>query len=120
MTMKVGLRVVVLVTSCLLALAVHFGIFELRYTWYIKSQDASFIFGGYILSILLIGASWIWRPSRFFVGVTGLLALIFPPLLRSDAFAPVDAKFLTFVAASVLLLIGATELRRGILGSNTR
>jgi len=98
----------------LVALIVHFAMFELRYNWYLDSAGVSFLRIGYAICLLAIIALWIFFPSRALVAGVGLASYIFPPLLRGDKFAFIDWKFAALMLLSVCLLLVATEVRRRI------
>jgi len=101
----------VFLVSAAIAIAVHFFVFAFRYMWYVKSDAAVFLLAGYAICMLLIILLWIFKPSPILVGIVGLAAFAFPPLLRSDDFVRWDAPFIGFVLVSLLLLIGATVVR---------
>lgn len=99
------------------AITVHFVLFLFRYAWYLKNEDFNFIFFGYALCVIGIVAAWKFFPSRIFVMIIGLFAFVFPPAFRGNSFAEIDIRFTGFLAASLILLVGATELRRRCRGS---
>jgi hypothetical protein len=94
------------------ALALHFFLFELRYAWYLNDDDFSFIRIGYGVFLLTVVVAWCFYPSRVLVSVIGAAAFAFPPLLRGGVFASITLGMVPFVLLSILLLLGATELRR--------
>ena len=95
-----------------IAIAVHFFLFELRYVWYLNGDDFSFIRIGYGFFLIAVVLAWCFYPSRVLVSVIGAAAFAFPPLLRGEVFASMTIGMVPFVLLSVLLLLGATELRR--------
>lgn len=103
-------RLLTFLAVALLALGVNFMTFELRYMWYVSTNDAQFLRIGYFVCILSIVMFWLLFPSPILVAALGLMGLIFPPLLRSDVFVSVDWQFAGFVVLSLLLLVGATKL----------
>jgi hypothetical protein len=110
--MKIGvLPPFAFIVAATIAIAAHFFVFAFRYMWYVKAGTVEFLLFGYGICLLLIILLWIFKPSTILVGTVGLLALVFPPLLRSDDFVRWDAPFIGFVLVSILLLIGATLVR---------
>lgn len=103
------------------AIAVHYLMFELRYVWYLNVDDSRFVHTGYNICVFTIILLWVFFPSRILVAMMGFATFLFPPLLRGDRFpsllageVPGDGGVVGFVLFSVLLLVGATELRRRI------
>lgn len=94
-----------------IAIVVHFFIFELRYVWYLNG-DFSFIRIGYGVFLVAVVLAWCFYPSRVLVSAIGAAAFAFPPLLRGEIFASLTLGMVPFVLLSILLLLGATELRR--------
>jgi hypothetical protein len=99
------------------ALAVHFFLFQLRYGWYLKPDEFRLLLIGYLLCFCAILFLWLRFPSRFLVATVGLVAFVFPPVLFGENFVAVDVKFSVFVIFSLLLFVGATELRRRMGGN---
>lgn len=112
LTMKPLTARVLFFVVAILALVVHFLLFQLRYGWYLKADDFSFLLAGYAVCSLAVIALWALLPSRLLVAATGLIAFIFPPMLQGNKFVPLDVRFAGFVMLSLLLLVGATELQR--------
>lgn len=99
------------------ALAVHFFLFEMRYTWYVTSSDYWALTGGYAACAGAIIVCWAILPSRALVGLIGLLALFFPHFIYTASDRPllgrsIDSWTVGVAIASVALLVFATQLRR--------
>jgi hypothetical protein len=96
------------------AVAVHLFLFAFRYGWYLQPDETRFLVVGYTMTVGALIALWIIFPSRLLVALAGLVAFLFPPVLREGEFVSLSLSFLPYVLLSILLLIGATELRRRI------
>jgi hypothetical protein len=97
------------------ALLTNLLLFQLRYVWYLSSEDFTFLMGGYAACILGIILLWLRFPSRVLVATIALLVFIFPPLLDSYKYVNLDSDFFIFVLCNLLLFIIATELRRRLV-----
>lgn len=97
-----------------LALAVYFLVYELRYNWYLKASDGAFVRLSCIASMLTVAGLWVFFPSRTLVAGIAFIGFLIPPTYESGLFVKLDWRFAPWVALSVALLVGATELRRRI------
>jgi len=95
----------------LIAILVHWTTFEIRYIWYPGPTEYVFLRGGYAMCLIVILFLWAFFPSRLLVLSVAVITFLFPPLLRRDAFVPIDWSFAIFTQLSILLLVGVTELR---------
>jgi hypothetical protein len=95
-----------------LALGVLWFLFEVRYMWYVKSDDFYFLRIGFFIGVVAIISLWTLYPSRLLVALIGACTFAFPPALRAGQFVMLDAKFGIFVIGALLLLVGATQLNR--------
>lgn len=117
------LRWFVFLLLATVAIAVHYLMFELRYVWYLNVDDSRFVHTGYNICVFTIILLWVFFPSRILVAMMSFATFLFPPLLRGDRFPSLlagevpgmkDWRFIGVVLFSILLLVGATELRRRI------
>lgn len=105
------------VVCALVALAVHWLVFEMRYMWYVTVEDANFmrsIYAACAAGILLL---WAFFPSRIAVVLVGIFALFFPHLFFSAHARPllgrsIDLPDLGIALIAIVLLFLATHLRR--------
>ena len=100
-----------------IALAVSWLIFEMRYMWYVKSDDFEFLRNGFAGGAAIIVLLWLFYPSRILVGLTGMAIFVFPPLFDRSRFVPVDGAFFVWSCGALLLFLLATELRRRAISS---
>jgi hypothetical protein len=100
------------VIFAVIAVLIHWTSFELRYMWYPRSPEAAFLRTGYTICVGMIVLLWSFFPSRLLVLAVGVIAVLFPPVLRGDAFAAVDIRYMIAALPSILLLMAVTELRR--------
>lgn len=96
----------------LVAMAAHAFTFAFRYLWYLSPGAYSFAIIGYLLCALGIVFLWVRKPSLVIVGALGVIALIFPPILRPKDFVGVDVVYGIYAIVAVALLLGATYYRK--------
>lgn len=109
--------IVAFVISAVVALAVHYFMFEMRYMWYVSADDAQFmrmIYGACVGAILLL---WAFFPSRIVVALVGAFALFFPHFFYTAAARPllgraIDGQGMAVAGVAIGLLVLATHLRR--------
>lgn len=94
----------------IMALVVSWFVFEVRYMWFVDIDNFRFLRVGFLVGIGLIIASWAIYPSRLFVAAAGISLFLFPPILRSSQYVPVDGAFLVWACGAIALLLVATEL----------
>lgn len=94
----------------IVALVASWFVFEVRYMWFVDVENFRFLRVGFLVGIGLIIVSWAAYPSRLFVAATGTSLFLFPPILRSSQYVPVDGAFLVWICGAVALLLAATEL----------
>jgi hypothetical protein len=102
--------------SALIALAVHYFMFEMRYMWYVSAEDARFmhlVYAGCLGAILLL---WAFFPSRIAVAAVGCFALFFPHFFFAPDARPllgraIDLQGIGIALIAVSLLVLATYLR---------
>ena len=99
------------VVSIISLLAAWF-VFDMRYMWFVHGFDYAFLRIGFLIGVASMLLSWIFRPSRLFVGLIGMATLSFPPIMRGDKFVGLNAAYAFWVLIFVLLLLTATELHR--------
>ena len=114
-----GIKVVGYLVVSLVALGIYFLIFELRYMWYLGTNDSAVLRGGSIACTLAIVGLWVFFPSPILVAVIAFFGLIFPPFYDRNAFAMVDLRFVGFMLLGVGLLVAVTYLWRNtrVLGA---
>ncbi len=78
--------------------------------WLVDIDNFRFLRVGFLVGIGMIIASWAIYPSRLFVAAAGISLFLFPPVLRSNQYVPVDGAFLAWACGAVALLLAATEL----------
>lgn len=93
-----------------IALLASWFVFEVRYMWLVDIDNFRFLRVGFLVGIGMIIASWAIYPSRLFVAAAGISLFLFPPVLRSNQYVPVDGAFLAWACGAVALLLAATEL----------
>lgn len=92
------------------ALFASWFVFEVRYMWFVDVENFRFLRVGFLVGIGLIIVSWAAYPSRLFVAATGTSLFLFPPILRSSQYVPIDGALLAWACGAVALLLVATEL----------
>lgn len=102
--------------SAVLALAVHYFMFEMTYLWYVKVEEARLMRGIYAAVVAVIVALWAFLPSRIAVGLVGLFGLYFPHLIFANDARPLLGREITLAGigvtlVSAALLVVATHFR---------
>jgi len=103
---------IIFLVLALAGMAAHAFTFAFRYLWYLSSGAYSFAIAGYLLCALGIIFLWARKPSLAAVGALGLIALVFPPILRPKDFVGVDVVYGIYAVVAVALLVGATYYRK--------
>lgn len=103
--------------SAVLALVVHYFMFEMTYLWYVQIEEARLMRGIYATVVAIILLLWVFFPSRIAVGLMGLFGLYFPHLIFSSNARPLVGREITLSGAgvtlvSIALLVVATQFRR--------
>jgi hypothetical protein len=104
--------------SAILALALHFFAFEMRYIWYLP-KDAFLLWRTtYIICMGAIVALWLFFPSRVLVAVVCFFSLFFPHLYPAGLAAQrgrvFDLQTVLFSLVIVGIFVAVTVLRRRI------
>jgi hypothetical protein len=108
----------------LVAVGVHYFIFEMRYMWYVHAEDVRFMRSVYAGSMFGIFLLWAFFPSRIAVMVIGGFALFFPHLYFAPDARPllgrtIDLNGIGIAMVALGLLDLATHLRtKGGRGAN--
>lgn len=114
--MKPRSALLVFFVAAAAGLALHFLLFEMRYMWHPPIEAFRVWRIGYIICIAAIIVLWAFFPSRALVSAVGLFAMFFPHLYPSGQVDQMgrrlDLSSIGLALLSVLLLAGATELRR--------
>ncbi|HEL5339979.1 TPA: hypothetical protein UOJ00_002976 [Stenotrophomonas maltophilia] len=102
--------------GALLALVVHYFMFEMRYLWYVQVEQARLMRGIYAGVVAAILVLWALFPSRIAVGAVGLSGLYFPHLIFASDARPLLGREITLsgvavTLVSVGLLVLATHFR---------
>jgi hypothetical protein len=102
--------------SAVLALAVHYFMFEMTYLWYVQVEEARLMRGIYAAVVVVILLLWALFPSRIAVGLLGLVGLYFPHLIFASDARPLLGREITLggfavTLVSVALLVLATHFR---------
>ncbi|MCR6700956.1 MAG: hypothetical protein NVV68_07335 [Dokdonella sp.] len=102
--------------SAVLALAVHYFMFEMTYLWYVQVEQARLMRGIYAAVVAVILLLWALFPSRIAVGLVGLAGLYFPHLIFASDARPLLGREITLgglavTLVSVALLVVATQFR---------
>jgi hypothetical protein len=105
------------IALALVALAVHFFLYEMRYMWHLQPDDYLLLRVVYAGCLVAIVALWLFFPSRTLVGLISFFALFFPHLLYASNTGPlmgreIDIPGIGVALVSVALFVAATELRR--------
>lgn len=99
------------IITAMVAAAVLFVLFKMRYGWYTSSSEAMFLNVGFCVGIAAILSLWVYFPTRAGVALAGISTLAFPTLLRPNVFAPLDVFFAIYAIIPIALLVVATHLR---------
>jgi len=113
--MKATTRLWLFILLAAVAIGTHLFLFSYRYMWYVSNTDGAFLWAGYGVCLLAFVVLWARYPSRFLVATVCVVSFIFPPILGGDAFVPLTVGVAGLGVSglvSLLLLVGATELRR--------
>ena len=86
--------------------------FELRYRWYLPSDQSLFLSAVVVVSAIAMASLWVWYPSRLLVAIVASFGLAVPPLAMGDVFVSWDLKFAPFIVGVVALCVLAMHLRR--------
>lgn len=99
------------VVTAIIALVTHFALFKMRYGWYTTDEASAFLSIGYAICLLGVALLWAFYPSRVGVALFGIVALVFPFLVRPEIFVRPDLGFAAFATVPIALLIAATYFR---------
>jgi|GEM_PF-2262340 len=110
------MTIVLFVIVALLALGVHFFMFEMTYLWYTQVEEARLMRGIYAAVVVVIVVLWALFPSRIAVGLVGLFGLYFPHLIFASDSRPLLGREITLAGigvtlVSIALLVVATHFR---------
>lgn len=105
------------IVSFLILCLLHYFFFELRYAWHNKLEDSIFLQQGHAVFLITICLMAAFYPSKILVVIIVPTSLLFPPILRSEVFAPLDSAMLilTGVMTVVFLLLMIWRQRIGRL-----
>lgn len=107
---------VLFLVCAVLALVVHYFMFEMTYLWYVQVGEARLMRGVYASIVAAILGLWAVFPSRIAVGLVGLFGLYFPHLIFASDARPLLGREITVAGVavtlvSVALLVIATHFR---------
>jgi len=111
MTIPHTLQIGALILLSGLSLGAMFFVFEFHYIWFIQPAQAWALRAGFATGLLALIALWIFFPSYWAVAVVGILVFVFP-VFMSDMPASFSLRLLIAMTIAIVLLIGATALRR--------
>jgi uncharacterized membrane protein len=84
----------------------------MRYGWYLVNEDAHFLDVGFLIAASVIVVLWAFFPSRVATAVVAAIMFLFPPVLKNETFAAMNASFAVFSLIPIALLVAATHFRR--------
>jgi hypothetical protein len=99
-------------TFACLGLAASYVMLKMRYGWYLANEDAHFLDVGFLIATSVIVGLWAFFPSRVAVAVVAAIIFVFPPALKNETFAAMDASFAVLLLIPIALLVCATHFRR--------
>ena len=100
--------------TALVALAVHFFMFEVRYMWYVTHEQAAFMRTVYAACILAIVLLWTFVPSRIGVAVICVFALFFPHLFYGPEARPIGARASDLHGAALVATMAVSMIPVGL------
>ena len=104
-----SIKKVLVIVFLALVLLLHYFTFAFRYTWFVSNAEAVFLLGVHLVFVTLIILMWYTRRADKFVPAVVGLSLVYPGIVRTDVYVPIDLTYAALIALNMVLMWLATK-----------